>query len=72
MTLQVFPFFFICLSPGCLNSRAFFSIQYPELYACFIDIFSHFPAQGIDFTNKMTFCNTANSRVAGHLGDIIQ
>jgi hypothetical protein len=51
------------LSPGRSDGRAFPSIQSPELYSSFIDIFGHLTAKSIDLFDQMSFSQPADSRV---------
>jgi hypothetical protein len=59
------------LSPGRSYSRAFLSIQSPELYSGLIDIFGHLPTKGINFLDQVSLSQPADSWVAGHARDSV-
>jgi hypothetical protein len=59
------------LSPGRSYSRAFLSIQSPELYSGLIDILGHLPAKGINFLDQVSLGQSADGWVTGHPRDSI-
>jgi len=64
--------FFVRLSAGCANGRAFFHIQGAELDSGGVDIFRHLAAQSVDLFHQLAFSQTTDGRVAGHLRDGVQ
>jgi len=56
----------ITLNSGAPHRRAFGFIQHTELYHSLISHNTHLSAQGIDLSNNLSLCDTANSRVTRH------
>jgi hypothetical protein len=62
----------IALRTRCPHRRALASIEHSELEHCEIGRTPHNSAECVDFSYYSTFCNAANSRIAGHLSDRFQ
>src|SRR5205085_1389223 len=62
----------IALNARCPNAGPLGPIQKPKLQSCSIRINPHLPAKGIDFSDEMTFGESAYSGIAGHLANRIQ
>ena len=52
--------------PDCRSARG---VQQPKLDTYCVSNLTHYAAQGIDLANKVPLGNTANCRIARHLGD---
>ena len=63
---------FIALKPGGLNCRPFRGIEQPEMYCRLIGYLPHFPTQGIDFLDQLSFGKASDGGVTGHEGNRIQ
>jgi len=57
----------VSLGAGSPYSRALAGIEYPELDPSAVCSLSHRATQCINFLHQVTFADTANGRVAGHL-----
>ena len=55
------------LSAQGMNGRTFSAVKHTALEGVFIRRFSHFAAQGVKLSYKMTLCRAANRGVAGHV-----
>ena len=47
----------------------FSAVEHPKLNAGHVDGTSHCPAESVDFPNKMPLADSADGRIATHLGD---
>ncbi len=63
---------FVALGPRCAHARALIGIEHAELNPRRVAILCHHAAQCIDFAHHVTFCQTANRRVARHLPNRVQ
>ena len=62
----------IRLDPHVPDARTLGGIEHLELQGCLIGDLRHDAAQGIDLTNHDPFGRSADRRIAGHLGDMVQ
>jgi hypothetical protein len=62
----------VALRAGTPNSGPAGGVEEPELDANCIGDLAHDAAEGVDLTNQMAFCHSANGGVAAHLGDEIE
>src|SRR5438270_4441465 len=62
---------FIALNARRPDAGSLGPIQKPKLQSCSIRISPHLPAKGIDFSDDMTFGQSAYGGIAGHLADRI-
>src|SRR5579863_595298 len=54
------------------NGRTFTRIEEAELDSGFVDREAHLAAQRVDLADQLALADTADSRVAGHLADVIE
>ena len=64
-------FAFVGLGPERMNGRSFGFIQHLRLNKGFINIFSHFAAQGVDFPDQMSLGGSSDVGIAGHQGNAV-
>lgn len=62
----------IGLSARRLNCGAARTVQKPKLDAGAVDDPAHYPAECVYLSDNVTFSDTADRRIAGHLSDQIQ
>ena len=58
--------FFVGLGPRGMHCRPLSQIKHAELNGSGIGKFAHFAAQGINFSNNLTFGNSTNCRITAH------
>lgn len=63
---------FVRLSTGAVHRRAFAAVEHPKLDSRGVDRFAHQAAQGVDFADDLTFGDSTDGWVAGHLPDRVQ
>jgi hypothetical protein len=61
--------FLVALRTWGPNARASFSVQHPKLKTGHICCLAHFAAEGVDLAGEVTFGQTTDGWVAGHLAD---
>ena len=57
------------LNAQTVHGRAFAFIQYSGLNKSFVGIFTHFSAESVYLTHKMSFCSSAYAWIARHIGN---
>src|SRR5262245_16576815 len=62
----------VALRSRCPNRRTLSAIQHPELKSRHVRRLSHLATHGIDLSSQLTFRQTSDSRVAGHLADRVE
>ena len=63
---------FVGLGPGPVHGGAFAAIEHAEVDAGGVDGPAHHAAQGVDFPHDLPLGDTADGRVAAHLGDGVE
>jgi hypothetical protein len=63
---------FICLRTSGAYGWTFSCVQNTELDTSLVDCLRHFATECIDFSHQVTFANTANSGITGHLPNVIR
>ena len=63
--------FLVALSAGCAHARALRGIQHAELDAGGVGVQTHRASEGVDLTNHVPLCQTADRGVAGHLPNCV-
>ena len=61
----------VCLGTSGPHSRPLAGVENPELDTCLVCGTGHRTAQGVDFLDQVTLADTAYSRVAGHLPQLL-
>ena len=64
--------FFIALGSGGADGRAFTGIEHAELDAGGVCVQAHDAAEGVDFPDHVSFCQSTDGGVAGHSADGIE
>ena len=59
---------FISLPAKALHRRALAAVKHTDLQKRFICVYTHFAAKRVDFTDNLTFCSSADGRIARHKG----
>src|SRR2546422_4047224 len=61
----------IALRTRCPNSRPFLGVQHPELEASHVRRLTHLTTERVNLTDQMTFGQSTDGWIAGHLADRI-
>lgn len=59
----------VALSARSPDGRSALGVKHPELETGHVSRFAHFPAEGVNFPGEVSFGETADGGVAGHLTD---